>query len=147
MPNRDNKTIRVSCRISQPDFILLEAVAKRGGYATLSELIRDALIHMTHAVIDRTIRPSRTTAVNHSSSGRSTELMPPQPYDPNPLTAAYATSAPKESYPIDRPEGYPIAGPEGYAGGSVEMDIRAIFEDAQSLGSDFEDDMRKRNSK
>ena len=27
------------------DFILFEAVAKRGGYATLSELMRDALIH------------------------------------------------------------------------------------------------------
>ena len=96
MSNRDNKTIRVSCRISQPDFVLLEAVAKRGGYATLSELIRDALIHMTHAVIDRASQPS------HS---------------------------------------------EAYAGGSVEMDIRAIFEDAQSIGSDFEDDMRKRSSK
>lgn len=113
MPKRDNKTIRVSCRISQPDFVLLEAVAKRGGYTTLSELIRDALIHMTHAVIDRASRPNR-----------SAELRGPMTLHPTPWSAA-----------------------GNHAEGSVEMDIRSIFEDAQSLGVEFEDDYRKRNSK
>ena len=39
--------------------MLLEAVAKRGGYATLSELMRDALIHISHAVLYRAAYPNR----------------------------------------------------------------------------------------
>lgn len=41
--------------------MLLEAVAKRGGYATLSELMRDALIHISHAVLYRAAYPNRST--------------------------------------------------------------------------------------
>ena len=109
MSNRDNKTVRVSCRISQPDFMLLEAVAKRGGYATLSELMRDALIHMSHTVLNRVAYPNR-----------STELATPEPF---------------------RPMG---CGEEEM---TIETDTRSLFEEAQSMGTEFEDDMRKRKSK
>lgn len=109
MSNRDNKTVRVSCRISQPDFMLLEAVAKRGGYATLSELMRDALIHISHAVLNRAAYPSR-----------STELATPEPF---------------------RPVG---CGEEEM---TIEADIRSIFDEAQSMGTEFEDNIRKRKSK
>ena len=94
MSNRDNKTVRVSCRISQPDFMLLEAVAKRGGYATISELMRDALIHISHTVLNRA-----------APVGCGAEEM------------------------------------------TIEADIRSLFDEAQSMGTEFEDDMRKRKSK
>lgn len=51
--------------------MLLEAVAKRGGYATLSELMRDALIHISHYVLNRAAYPNR-----------STELAAPEPFRP-----------------------------------------------------------------
>ena len=109
MSNRDNKTVRVSCRISQPDFMLLEAVAKRGGYATLSELMRDALIHISHTVLNRAAYPSR-----------STELATPEPFR------------------------HMVCGKEEM---TIEADISSLFDEAKSMGSEFEDDMRKRKSK
>lgn len=89
--------------------MLLEAVAKRGGYATLSELMRDALIHISHAVLNCAAYPKR-----------STELATPEPF---------------------RPVG---CGDEGM---TIETDIRSLFDEAQSMGTEFEDDMRKRKSK
>lgn len=109
MSNRDNKTVRVSCRISQPDFMLLEAVAKRGGYATLSELMRDSLIHMSHTVLNRAAYPNR-----------STELATPELFRPVGCREEEMT---------------------------IKTDIRSLFNEAQSMGTEFEDDMRKRKSK
>lgn len=109
MSNRDNKTVRVSCRISQPDFMLLEAVAKRGGYATLSELMRDALIHISHTVLNRAVYPNR-----------STELATPELFRPVGCREEEMT---------------------------IKTDIRSLFNEAQSMGTEFEDDMRKRKSK
>ena len=89
--------------------MLLEAVAKRGGYATLSELMRDALIHISHAVLNRTVYPNR-----------STELATPQPF--RPMTC-------------------------GEERMTIETDIRSLFDEAQSMGTEFEDNIRKRKSK
>ena len=89
--------------------MLLEAVAKRGGYATLSELMRDALIHISHTVLNRA-----------AYTNRSTELSTPDPF---------------------RPVG---CGEEGM---TIETDIRSLFDEAQSMDTKFEDDMRKRKSK
>lgn len=89
--------------------MLLEAVAKRGGYATLSELMRDALIHISHYVLNRAAYPNR-----------STELATPEPF---------------------RPVG---CGDEGM---TIETDIRSLFDEAQSMGTEFEDNIRKRKSK
>ena len=89
--------------------MLLEAVAKRGGYATLSELMRDALIHISHVVLNRAAYPSR-----------STELASPEPFRP-----------------VD-------CGEEKM---TIEADIRSIFDEAQSMGTEFEDNIRKRKSK
>lgn len=89
--------------------MLLEAVAKRGGYATLSELMRDALIHISHTVLNRAAYPAR-----------STELATPVPF---------------------RPVG---CGEEEM---TIEDDMRSLFDEAQSMGTEFEDNIRKRKSK
>lgn len=89
--------------------MLLEAVAKRGGYATLSELMRDALIHISHTVLNRAAYPNR-----------STELTTPVPFRP--------TACGEEEM-------------------TIETDIRSLFDEAQSMGAEFEDDTRKRKSK
>lgn len=77
-----------------------------GRYATISELMRDALIHISHTVLNRAAYPNR-----------STELATPEPF---------------------RPVGC------GVEGMTIEADIRSLFDEAQSMGTEFEDDMRKR---
>uniref|UniRef100_UPI003FF014F5 hypothetical protein n=1 Tax=Prevotella sp. TaxID=59823 RepID=UPI003FF014F5 len=92
-----------------PARMLLPAVAKRAGSASHAELRREALIHLSHTVLNRAAYPNR-----------STELATPEPF---------------------RPMG---CGEEEM---TIETDIRSLFDEAQSMGTEFKDDMRKRKSK